>query len=170
MSTAAASTGGSEWSTALNGGFRFGDGVTLFEPSVGLAYDHVSRDGYTESGADALNLTVSGGGLDSLRFSGGARAQTMVALGDGFVAWPELRARFVYETLNPVVTTTAVLQGIPDDPFEVMSVDTGHREVRLGAGVTVARVDNLAFFANYGAELRKNETVQSVVGGVRLTW
>lgn len=168
--TASGSSSGTDLSAALNGGYRYKLGLFLLEPSVGLAWDRVGRNGYTETGADALDLAINSGSFNSLRLSAGARARGDFRLDDNTVIRPEVRARYVYEALDPVTTTTATLTGIPGLPFTVDSVNAGRNAAVLGTGVTLARGQSLALFVDYNAELRDRETVQAVVGGLRFVW
>jgi outer membrane autotransporter protein len=167
---ATGSTSGSEYSTAFSGGYRYIEGPYLIEPSLGLAWDRVTRGAYAESNAGALNLDVNGSSLDSLRFSGGARAAASFTLDNGMQLRPELQARYAYDALTPASTTTIALQGVPGLPFPLTGVNIGRSAAVLGAGVTLAQAGSLALYVDYNAELRSRETVHAVVGGLRLLW
>ncbi len=167
---AAGSSGGSQWSASLAAGYRYSAGSFLLEPSVGLTWDRVGRGAYTETGADSLDLSLGASSLDSLRVSAGIRATAKFALGNGMVVQPELRARYSYETLAPVPTTTAELQGAPGLPFTLTGVDIGRSAAVLGGGITLARGKSFALFADCDAELRSHESVYAVLAGSRFAW
>lgn len=168
--TAAGSTSGDELSAALNAGYRQPVAQWLLEPSVGVSYIRETRQGYTESGADALDMIYDSSSLDSLRWSAGLRAMTSVSVGDGYFLRPELRARYAYDTGNLAPITTGTLEGLPGLPFNFAGVDLGRNSGTFGAGVTLTRHNGLALFADYSVEARQYETVQTAWAGARATW
>ena len=168
--TATANTSGDEVSTRLGAGYGFNYGQFNVEPSVAVAYDRVTRDSFSESGAGTLGLNVGSGSLDSLRFSVGARAATLIDLGNGFVARPTAQARFEEHALNELPTTTLAFIGAPTVPFVIDGVKPGRQSGLFDAGVTVGNGSGIALFASYTAEVRTHETTQAVVGGLRITW
>jgi subtilase-type serine protease len=167
---ATGSTNGQEWATALNAGYRQMVGNYLFEPSAGFSYIHLTRNGYAESGAGALNLTYDNSAFDALRFSTGLRAQRIFALANGSTLRPELRVRYSYDARDVMPLTTATQEGLPGDPFSFEGVELGRHALMLGGGLTWANNRNLALFADYNVETRKYQTVQTAWGGMRISW
>lgn len=165
-----ASTGGDEVSTRFGTGIGLNWGWLNVEPSAAVAFDHVTRDAFSEAGAGTLGLNAASSSLDSLRLSIGARAATTVDLGNGFTARPMVQARFEEHVLNEMPTTTFSFIGAPAAPFVIDGVKPGRQSGLLDGGVTIGNGSGVAFFAHYSAELRANETTQAVLAGLRINW
>lgn len=165
-----ASTSGDEVSTRFGAGYGFAAGRVRLEPSAAVAFDHVSRGGFSENGAGTLGLNVGPASLDSLRLSLGARAAAAYDLGGGFVARPTVQARFEEHVLDEQPNSTMSFIGAPAVPFLIQGVKPGRQSALLNGGVTIGNGSGVAMFAAYTAELRAHETTQAVVGGLRITW
>jgi fibronectin-binding autotransporter adhesin len=72
--TASSDADGHDVSAQLRIGAKLDSGGFNIVPSVSLRYDRLQRDGFTESGADSLNLTVESKRFTALHSSLGARA------------------------------------------------------------------------------------------------
>jgi subtilase-type serine protease len=168
--TALGSTHGQEASMRAAAGYSFIVDRFRVEPSAGIAFDHLTRSGYTETGASDVDLNVASSTLDSLRLSAGVRATGAFDLGGGFTAQPEVRARYEQHLLSEIPTTTLDFAGAPGDPFTIVGSRPGREAAVLGTGVTIGNGGGFALFADYTAELRAHETTQSVVAGLRVTW
>lgn len=168
-------TSGQEWATALNAGVRKMIGDYLFEPSAGVSFIRLTRTGYAETGAGALNLTYADSAFEALRFSTGLRMQRIVGFADGSTLRPELRVRYSYDARDVMPMTTATQEGIPGgDSFSFDGVSLGRHALLLGGGLTWAntwaKTRNFALFADYNVEMRKYSTAQTAWGGVRINW
>jgi fibronectin-binding autotransporter adhesin len=166
----AASISGDEVSTRFGAGYGFDAGWVHLEPSAAIAYDHVTRDGFSEDGAGTLGLNVGSASLDSLRLSIGARAAAAYDLGNGFTLRPTAQARFEEHVLNEQPNSTMSFIGAPAVPFLIQGVKPGQQSGLFDAGFTIGNGNGIAMFAAYSAEIRSHETTQAVVGGVRITW
>ena len=163
-------TNGHEWSTRVAAGY----GLDLYgihlEPSLGLAFDQVTRNGYTETGAGDLGLMVDPSSLESLVLSAGARAGTSIDLWNGLVLRPMAEARYEDHMLRELPATDLAFIGAPDDGFEIVGSRPGANAAVLDGGFTIGNGGCVAGFADYTADLRAHQTVQAVVGGLRVTW
>ncbi len=166
----AASTSGDEVSTRFGVGYGFDAGWVHLEPSAAVAYDHVTRDAFSETNAGTLGLNVGSGSLDSLRLSIGARAAAVYDLGSGFILRPTAQARFEEHVLNEQPNSTMLFIGAPAVPFLIQGVKPGQQSGLFDAGFTIGNGNGIAMFAAYTAEVRDHETTQAVVGGLRITW
>ena len=136
---------------------------------MGVAFDHLTRDAFGESGAGTLSLNAQASDLDSLRLSIGARASTVFDLGGGFTARPTVEARFVEHALNETPTTVLAFAGAPADPFAIDGVKPGRQSGLVNAGIAIGNGNGVAMFAGYSAEFRSHETTQAVVAGLMIT-
>ncbi|HVH79092.1 MAG TPA: autotransporter outer membrane beta-barrel domain-containing protein, partial [Stellaceae bacterium] len=162
------STHGNEVSLKIATGLREHVERFLIEPSADLGFDHVDHAAYTESGT--LGLAVGGNSVDSLRLGLGVRAQTAIAIGDGYTLRPEARLRFEHHALDEQPVGAGAFAAEPLFPFTIAGVKPGREAGIAGAGLTLDHGPALALYADYTAELRTRETVQAVLAGVRIRW
>ncbi|MEW5858211.1 MAG: autotransporter domain-containing protein, partial [Cyanobacteriota bacterium] len=83
--TATADTDGNQLSVDVNSGYNIKSGNASFGPTVGIRYDRVNIDGYTEEGADSLNMKVEDQKAESVVLSVGAQASVAFNTGIGTV-------------------------------------------------------------------------------------
>lgn len=160
-------TDGGEISAGATVGYRVRlDGV-LLEPQAGVQWLQVSRGGYTEKGAGALNLTLHELDYSALQTSLGSRLTTTWHTDGGNAITPVLRAAWLHDFRSRMVTSEAVLAG---SSFAVTGPGTGRDGAGVGAGVTVQDGDALSLYANYDGDIRRGETDHVVSAGVRLIW
>lgn len=132
-------------------------------PMAGLSYLHSHVDGYTESGAGALNLTVEDSRNNSLTGSLGARVSYDSTV-DGTTWTPFLQAVASYDFIGERPETTARFA-----PGGSSFVTQGADPARLGGdltlGVTVLTAGSLSFTAAYTFGVREDYRVHG--GGLR---
>ena len=140
-------------------------------PRGSLAYLTVHRDGYTETGLGANNLTVADTSADALRAGGeiALEYQTEVSLGGGMRTFSsEIRGGAQQEfalddrtvgVSNPLLGTAAV-QGADDD----------ETQLTLGAGMSLEVSDSAVLFMGYDAEIGGDQRSHMVNLGVRFSW
>ncbi|GAA4255437.1 hypothetical protein GCM10022293_42050 [Azospirillum formosense] len=165
--TAVADYNGNDLSAALTTGYRLKFDAYNVEPSVGIRWDHITRNSFTETGANALNLSADDLSKNAVRSSIGARVWRGFATEGGMKLEPELRARWDHEFLDDAVTSTASLGGAG---FTVQSPRTGRDAAVLGAGIAAVLDSSLKFYADYDATLSDNTTAHAVTAGFKLTW
>lgn len=163
-------THGHEWSTRVAAGYGLDVSGIHLEPSVGIAFDQVTRSAYTETGAGDVGLAIDPSSLESLVLSAGARAATSIDLWNGLVLRPAVEARYEDHMLRELPATDLAFSGAPDDGFEIVGARPGANAALLDAGFTIGNGGCIAGFADYTADLRAHQTVQAVVGGLRVTW
>ena len=67
------------------------------QPFATVQYAYVSQNGFTESGAGDLNLTVAKNKITSFQASVGIRASTLIKVSKKFTIRPEVRAGYIQE-------------------------------------------------------------------------
>lgn len=152
---------------AAQAGGRLGTELVTFEPSVGISYDYLDRDGFTETGAGILNRTVGGETLDSAQVSVGVRAFTDIALDNGMLLSPEVRVAYAREIGDTDVSTRSSFAGAPNAVFTVLTEGPGEDVGLFGAGLTATQ-DQASFFVDYQAELREDLLGHTIRGGFSL--
>lgn len=139
-------------------------GLLSVGPEIGVAYERVEVDGFTESGGFSTSLALADAELESLTGRAGLIATAPLAGGFGFMA----RGSYVHEFEDEVNRFTITPSGAPvsytssylfgdDDYGEIaMGVDgaLGAVIVRAGASAEIFRSDGQAVTAYAGLGLR----------------
>lgn len=125
---------------------RTGRGTRYHTFAPQQAYEAQFRNPQSPSNPDSFGLAARGirvrtleGGVAPGDSGGPLFIVTQAGLAEDVRVQPELRVRYVYDALNSIPTTTAMLTGIPDLPFMAEGVNIGHSAAVLGAGMTYPR-------------------------------
>ncbi|XHO83433.1 autotransporter domain-containing protein [Azospirillum sp. A29] len=158
---------GNALSAELSTGTRMAlNGETWVEPRVGLRWDRLERDGFTESGNPLLSLTEETATRNVLRSSVGLRAGTRLNLGEtvveptGLVGWE-------HDWRDVDASATAALNGAR---FAVQSSQGGRDAALVGAGLTVTMTQRLSLQVGYLGEIRRRESNHGLSAGLRWSW
>ncbi|OYQ31474.1 hypothetical protein CHU95_20200 [Niveispirillum lacus] len=160
-------TDGKSVGAAFETGYRLHMGPAVVTPSAFLRYDGSDADGFTEVGADALNLSVTNDKQAGLRGGFGLRFTHPVALAGGGILVPELSARWEHDLVNPGYSTGQTLLG---QSFRIRAAKPGRDMAVLGGGVSTEIADNIRLSARYDAELSDNRTQHALTAQVRVAW
>ncbi|ASG25242.1 hypothetical protein Y958_30320 [Nitrospirillum viridazoti CBAmc] len=165
--TAFGHTTGDELSAGVTAGYRVRVSNLTLEPQAGIQWLRVGRDGFTETGAGALNLVLQDLDATALQSSVGGRASASWKTDGGTVITPALRAAWLHDFRDRALTSQAALAGTT---FAVTGPDTGANALALGGGLTLQEGNNLNLYANYDGTLRRHETDHVFTAGFRLSW
>ena len=144
---------------------KINDRVTL-RPTVGVAIDYLSQAGYTEKGADELNLKVDSKNSTSARIGTGIRADVTAYKGKNSALIVTPRADYSYELGNPYGDRNVQISAFED------SVVLGEREAGknyLNAGLDVEYKTNEKFslYGGYDMDVLSENTGYNVVVGFK---
>jgi outer membrane autotransporter protein len=171
--------GSQNFGAAVMAGYTLVTPFADIQPIASVEYVNVHTNGFTESGAEPLNLVVNGNDSDSLRPGVGVRlAKTFIGApmfgSAGPVVWmPEAHARWTHELLDNTHVITAAFSGAQSaGTFQGSGVATGRSQILAGGGLSVLPNGNdaLKVFAGYNADLRDKLTAHVFNAGVRMTW
>ncbi|ASG21224.1 hypothetical protein Y958_10610 [Nitrospirillum viridazoti CBAmc] len=165
--TAFGHTTGDELSAGVTAGYRVRVSNLTLEPQAGIQWLKVARDGFTETGAGALNLVLQDLDATALQSSVGGRASASWKTDGGTVITPVLRAAWLHDFRDRALTSQAALAGTA---FAVTGPDTGANALGIGGGLTLQEGNNLNLYANYDGTLRRHETDHVFTAGFRLSW
>ncbi|MEE3626744.1 autotransporter domain-containing protein [Nitrospirillum sp. BR 11752] len=169
--TAFGHTTGDELSAGVTAGYRVRVSNLTLEPQAGIQWLKVGRDGFTETGAGALNLVLQDLDATALQSSVGGRASASWKTDGGTVITPALRAAWLHDFRDRALTSQASLSGVgAGTPFAVTGPYTGANALGIGGGLTLQEGDNLNLYANYDGTLRRHETDHVFTAGFRLSW
>ncbi|MBB6249715.1 autotransporter outer membrane beta-barrel domain-containing protein [Nitrospirillum iridis] len=165
--TAFGHTTGDELGAGVTAGYRMRVSNLTLEPQAGIQWLRVGRDGFTETGAGALNLVLQDLDATALQSSVGARASGSWKTDGGTVITPTVRASWLHDFRDRALTSQAAFAGTT---FAVTGPDTGANALGIGGGLTLQQSDNLNLYANYDGTLRRHETDHVFTAGLRLSW
>lgn len=103
---------GDQWATRLAAGrpWAVNDKVTL-TPTVGLEVNHYQQDGYTETGAGPLSMTVDEQSATRVRSVVGGKVASRFALDGGAILKPSVHVFWRHEFKNSGIDTTSTFTG-----------------------------------------------------------
>jgi outer membrane autotransporter protein len=165
--TATASPAGGQ-TTAYGGtGYDFQLGSWVIGPALTFQYLSLGVNGYTEAGADSLNLQVDRQTTESYQGSAGVKG-SWTWKQDKLKVVPHLWAFYRHEFGNVNPATMATLaQG--SSAFTMESVAPERNYFNVGTGVTVHWSDNVMAYLNYDAQFGQSSyRAQSISLGLRL--
>ncbi len=150
-------------------GYRFTGTFMDIVPLAGIQASYLLRDGFTESGAETLALSVDRQNYSSLVSSLGVRLRKEFALESGTLI-PEMKLRWDHEFSDDTYGMNASFTGYPGAPFTVIP-DRPDRD-RLVAGVSVIRqgMGNLSLYLSYEGAFSANETLHTGGMGFKYRW
>lgn len=149
--TAKGSTESDDFSVSVGGGMDFADGSISYGPFARLSYVNASVDGYSESGAFGLNLTVDDVEWESLTSVIGGRIGASLSRSWGVLV-PQVRLGWVHEFMNDSEDIKAVYTVDPNkdrsqNTLVAITDDPDRDYFELGLGVSaVLRGETQVFF------------------------
>ncbi len=165
--TARSSHDGHEWGLAAQVEFPRAWGDWEVAPLAGLRLARLSEDGFTETGAGASNLTVSGRDTEQAVLSGGVQFAKRFASGRGGM---ELRAVASHLFGDADSAVTSQLAGQPTR-FTARGTPLKRNALTLGATVAGAFSRQVSGYLDAAYELRgSGQNAFGVTAGVRVAW
>ncbi|RAM48270.1 MAG: autotransporter outer membrane beta-barrel domain-containing protein [Hapalosiphonaceae cyanobacterium JJU2] len=161
---ATANTDGTQFSVNINSGYIAKSGNISYGPTLGLKYDRININGYTETGAGSLNLKVDEQQAESLIVSVGAQAAVTVNTSIGFII-PNIHASYEYQFAPTHRTITTELVTQPGIPMRVQTNEPDRDYFKLGAGTQILFSQNFAGAINYEVMLGREDVSNNVIKG-----
>ncbi len=151
-------------------GYDFKVGGLVVTPNATIAYSHLWVDGFTENGADSLNLTVAGQGAESLQSGLGGRV-TLPFEACGLKIFPQIFASYQHEFSNDSRSLDA--RFTQAGSTFVFRTDALDRDFALVGGTLAAAglAKNLIVQLDYSAEVGgENYTAHFVNAGFKYSF
>jgi outer membrane autotransporter protein len=139
-------------------------------PFARLQGSTASQAGFTESGADSLDLTVAGQTTNSLRTELGAQAGASFDLGWRNQLGLVLRLGWSHEYADTARPVNASFAGAPASPFTVAGAQAPRDGAIVGLSANTAITEATSLYLRYDGELAGGNTSHIVSAGVRITW
>jgi outer membrane autotransporter protein len=150
-------------SLMLGAGYLFDLERWLVEPFGSIRFTRLDEDGFTETGADDLSLTVDGRKTDALVSELGMRLARAWHVQGGIIV-PEVSAAWLYDFDVDDRVTRASFAGAPDTSFSLPGRDVERHGLALGAGLGFLHKDGLSTSLKYRGEFRNGESSNGILG------
>ncbi|HVN96639.1 MAG TPA: autotransporter outer membrane beta-barrel domain-containing protein, partial [Syntrophorhabdaceae bacterium] len=164
--TARSDHNGDVYSAYLGGGYVFDVNKWAIGPFGSLKYVYLNEEGFTEIGADSLNLTVSRSKTDSLVSELGLRVARAFKTESGNLI-PEVTAALNYDFDIDDRVITASFSGSPDATLTMKGQGVEKYGVTVGAGLTFIHNNGFSTALKYTGEFRNKYQSHGIVGQLR---
>jgi outer membrane autotransporter protein len=159
---------GWQGATMLNGGYIINMHIFDLTPMASIQYSRLGIAKYTESGADALNLTVQAQNYDVLQSGLGFRINHAIASSMG--QWtPELHFKWLYDIVSDKQFLTSAFTG-GGGTFRTEGADPVRSAFDVGTKMSLLTLDNLSLSLNYDLLIKKDFYSHSGFAEVGIKW
>jgi len=166
--TASADPNSGQFSAALNLGKDFDIGKFTLGPIIGAQYTYAGIGGFTETGAESLDLALGQQNANSLRTNLGARLAYNWEVASNITLIPEVRAFWMHEFLNNPRNISSTLDGGNGPSFDYETTAPYRDSVFGGAGISAKIGDrwsgSVFYNVNFGAEGYTNNIISTSLG------
>lgn len=157
---------GNAYSVYLGAGYNFNVNKLAIVPFCTLSYVHLDENGFTESGADSLDLIVDGRGTDSFVSELGIRTGYAFKLTNGSLI-PEFSTAFRYDFDIDDRVITSSFAGSPGAKFSIKGQEPDKYGAVLGAGLTFIHNSGFSTSLKYSGEFSERNASHGVMGELR---
>jgi fibronectin-binding autotransporter adhesin len=169
--TASGDYDGTEWAGYMGGGFFYFVGEFAVVPKIGVEYAEIRVDGFTETGANAINIEANSSHMNSLVTTVGVTTSRLFQRDDNMFV-PEFRAQWMHEFKNDpeVASVRFVGASHPADSFAGKWLARPQDTLLLGLGLNVDITHRVTGNINYDFKLGEHYEAHSVALGLRVTF
>jgi autotransporter-associated beta strand protein len=171
--TANGATGANQLFGQVEAGYRFGlyaPAAATIAPFARLQGTTVMQNGFSESGAQSLNLTVASQTTNSLRSTLGAEATAVIATGATGRLGLLFRLGWIHEYANTDRPVTAAFAGAPGSNFTVLGATPARDMAALSFAANTAVADATSLYFRYDGEVGGGSDAHAFTAGLRMTW
>lgn len=152
--TAKSNYDGNQYSAYMEGGYHFQHRGIKITPLASLQYMQLHLNGYDESGAGDLNLTVDNQRYKMLQSGLGAKIAYPLQKKE-FLFVPELHARWLYDFISDKQQTTSQFTG-GGASFTTNGFDPPKSSYNVGAKFNIVTDYGITLSLNYELEMKQN--------------
>jgi uncharacterized protein with beta-barrel porin domain len=171
--TAWGQAGSNQFFGQLEAGYRvdIGAGADAYvTPFARLQAYTGTQNGFTETGAQSLNLSVAQQTTNSLRSVIGAQFGAAMDMGWRETLALQLRLGWSHEYADTARPVTAALAGAPATPFTTFGLSPTRDGILLGFGASTAIAEATKAYLRYEGTLAGQDGSHALTAGVRMTW
>jgi outer membrane autotransporter protein len=150
---------GQQYSVMTDGGYIFSVGDYRLTPVASLQYTRLHLEGYTETNAGALNLTVKDQDYDMLQSGVGVKLARSFDL-ENRVVTPEIHGRWFYDFIGDRQETTSTFSG-GGGSFSTRGFDPAKSSFNVGARLIMEMNNTWSFETNYDFECKEDFTAHT---------
>jgi autotransporter-associated beta strand protein len=171
--TAQGNAGANQWYGQIEGGYRVDIGTpagTYITPFARMQGYTGTQNGFSETGAQSLNLTVAGQTTNSLRSVLGAQLGGAIDLGWREKLAVQVRLGWSHEYADTARPVTATLAGAPLMPFTTYGVTPTRDGALVGFAANTAVADGASVYLRYEGNVSGQDSAHALTAGVRVSW
>jgi len=151
---------GQQYSVLTDGGYIFDVGDYKLTPVASLQYTRLHVEGYTETNAGSLNLTVKDQDYDMLQSGVGIKLARSFNLEDDRVVTPEVHGRWLYDFIGDRQETTSTFSG-GGGSFATQGFDPVKSSFNVGTKLIMELNEDWSFETNYDFECKEDFTAHT---------
>lgn len=160
---------GKNYLASLEGSYKASMENMNLRPFVGAIYNKAKIDGFSESGANALDLNIQGFDASSTRLYGGIEIKGNIASGSSTTISPYARASYSHELSGNHRDIWSSFAG-GGSSFMVTGREVSEGQVDLAFGIEANVASNVTLFVGYDGQLRSDQKYHGVSGGFRVSF
>ena len=147
-------------------GYQQAFGELSASPFIGANIKSINRNSFTESGANALDLSLNAYNKFNLNSKVGVRFSYKMDVSD-YAVMPFTEFAWLHDFADPTINLGS---NIFATPYTIQGTSYGRDAALVGAGLTISKTDNLKFLAKYAGEFRNKENSNRFNVGVVGKW
>jgi fibronectin-binding autotransporter adhesin len=170
---ASGQTGANQFLGQIEAGYRMGlleAAQATLTPFVRFQTVAVSQNGFTESGAQSLNLGVVQQNTTSVRTVIGADLGANIPVGMARPLGVTIRLGWAHEYADTSRPMTAAFAGAPAVPFTVYGAQPLRDAAVVGLGLNAQIGASTSIYARYDGEITGRDDTHAISAGFRMTW
>jgi outer membrane autotransporter protein len=171
--TAFGQTAGNQFLGQVEGGYRvdLGGAPGYFVTPFALLQGSVAtQNGFTETGAQSLDLSVAQQTTSSLRTIFGAQVGAAVDVGLRDKIAAQLRLGWSHEYSDTARPVTASFVGAPSVPFTVFGAAPTRDGAVIGFSAGTAIAEAMSVYLRYEGNIAGQDSSHALTAGLRVTW
>ena len=171
--TAFGQTAGNQFLGQLEAGWRFdlGGAAAYYVTPFGLLQGSTAtQNGFTETGAQSLDLSVAQQTTSSLRTIFGAQVGAAMDVGLHDKIAGQLRLGWSHEYADTARPVTASFIGAPGVPFTVFGAAPTRDGAVLGFSASTAIAEAMGVYLRYEGNIAGQDSSHALTAGLRVTW
>jgi fibronectin-binding autotransporter adhesin len=171
--TASGSTGANQFLGQVEAGYKIGvyaPASATVTPFGRFQISSVTQNGFTESGANSLNLNVKQQTTNSQRTTVGADLAGAIGIGDDRKLNLNFRLGWMHEFADTGRPITAAFGGAPGAAFTVFAAPPGRNSAVLGLSAMANIAAATQLYLRYDGEIATGTDNHALNLGVRFSW
>jgi autotransporter-associated beta strand protein len=171
--TATGSTGANQFLGQIEGGYKVGiyaPASATITPFGRFQISSVTQNGFSESGAQSLDLNVAQQTTNSQRTTIGADLGSSIGFGEDKKVDFAVRLGWMHEFANVARPITAAFAGAPGDSFTVFGATPLRNSAVVGLQATTHIAAATEIYLRYDGEIASGTDNHALNVGVRMSW